>query len=78
MAATGWGTPMGIPFLCRYVLPGEEVRAAEKSKKKKVVWAKLLEVTSASKERTRGALPAFSDVRRMPLSAHRGWQSRFG
>ena len=34
-----------------YVLPGEEVRAAAKSKRKKVVWAKLLEVTSASAQR---------------------------
>jgi 23S rRNA (uracil1939-C5)-methyltransferase len=41
------GNTVFVPF----VLPGEAVRAAEKSKKKKVVWAKLLEVTSASKER---------------------------
>jgi 23S rRNA (uracil1939-C5)-methyltransferase len=34
-----------------YVLPGEEVRAAVKSKKKKLIWAELLEVTSAAKDR---------------------------
>jgi 23S rRNA (uracil1939-C5)-methyltransferase len=34
-----------------YVLPGEEVRAEAKSKKKKLIWAELLEVTSAAKER---------------------------
>jgi 23S rRNA (uracil1939-C5)-methyltransferase len=34
-----------------YVLPGEEVRATAKSKKKKLVWAELQEVTSAAKER---------------------------
>jgi 23S rRNA (uracil1939-C5)-methyltransferase len=34
-----------------YVLPGEEVRATAKSKKKKLIWAELLEVTSAAKER---------------------------
>jgi 23S rRNA (uracil1939-C5)-methyltransferase len=34
-----------------YVLPGEEVRAAAKSKKKKLIWAELLEVTAAAKER---------------------------
>ncbi len=34
-----------------YVLPGEEVRAAAKSKKKKLIWAELLEVTSPAKER---------------------------
>src|SRR5580693_1669849 len=42
------GNTVFVPF----VLPGEEVRATEKSKKKQVVWAKLLEVTSPSKERT--------------------------
>lgn len=42
-----------------YVLPGEEVRAAEKSRKKKVIWAKLEEVTSASKERIAAPCPHF-------------------
>jgi 23S rRNA (uracil1939-C5)-methyltransferase len=42
-----------------YVLPGEEVRASEKSKKKKLVWAQLLEVTSASKERVKARCPHF-------------------
>jgi 23S rRNA (uracil1939-C5)-methyltransferase len=48
----GLGHADGNTIFVPYVLPGEEVRAAEKSKKKKVVWAKLLEVTSASAERT--------------------------
>lgn len=34
-----------------YVLPGEEVRAATKSKKKKLIWTELLEVISPAKER---------------------------
>src|SRR5947208_10435561 len=34
-----------------YVLPGEEVRANATSKKKKLIWAELLEVTSPAKER---------------------------
>jgi len=34
-----------------YVLPGEEVRANAKSKKKKLIWAELLEVTSSAEER---------------------------
>jgi 23S rRNA (uracil1939-C5)-methyltransferase len=34
-----------------YVLPGEEVRAATKSKRKKLIWAELLEVTTPAKER---------------------------
>jgi 23S rRNA (uracil1939-C5)-methyltransferase len=34
-----------------YVLPGEEVRAATKSKRKKLIWADLLEITSPAKER---------------------------
>lgn len=35
----------GNTIFVPYVLPGEEVRAAQKSQKKKVIWAKLLEVT---------------------------------
>src|SRR5712691_3847783 len=42
-----------------YVLPGEEVRAAAKSKRKKLVWAQLLEVTSASAQRERARCPHF-------------------
>ena len=34
-----------------YVLPGEEVRANAKSKKKKLIWANLLEVTTPAKQR---------------------------
>ncbi len=41
-----------------YVLPGEQVRATAKSKRKKLVWAKLLEVTSASAQRE-GATSTF-------------------
>jgi len=42
-----------------YVLPGEEVRAEERAKKKKLIWAKLLEVSSASKERVKAPCPQF-------------------
>ena len=42
-----------------YVLPGEEVRAAAKSKKKTLVWAQLLEVTSSAKERIKPKCPHF-------------------
>ena len=42
-----------------YVLPGEEVRAAVKSKKKKLVWAELLEVTSAAKDRVKAKCTHF-------------------
>ncbi len=55
----GLGHADGNTVFVPYVLPGEEVRAAEKSKKKKVVWAKLLEVTSASKERIKAPCPHF-------------------
>ncbi len=41
------GNTVFVPF----VLPGEEVRAAAKSKKKKLIWAELLEVTSAARDR---------------------------
>ena len=49
----------GNTVFVSYVLPGESVRAAEKSKKKKVIWANLLEVTSASKERIKAPCPHF-------------------
>ena len=42
-----------------YVLPGEEARAAVKSKKKKLIWAQLLEVTSPSNERVKARCPHF-------------------
>jgi 23S rRNA (uracil1939-C5)-methyltransferase len=42
-----------------YVLPGEKVRAAAKSKRKKLVWAQLLEVTSASAQREGARCPHF-------------------
>jgi 23S rRNA (uracil1939-C5)-methyltransferase len=42
-----------------YVLPGEGVRAATKTKKKKLIWTKLLEVTSPSAERIAPACPHF-------------------
>jgi 23S rRNA (uracil1939-C5)-methyltransferase len=42
-----------------YVLPGEEVRAAAKSKRKKLVWANLLEVTSPSAQREGARCPHF-------------------
>jgi 23S rRNA (uracil1939-C5)-methyltransferase len=41
------GNTIFVPF----VLPGEEVRANAKSRKKKLIWAELLEVTSRAKER---------------------------
>src|SRR5438477_9596029 len=42
-----------------YVLPGEEVRAATKTKQKKLLWADLLEVTSPAKERNKPRCPHF-------------------
>src|SRR6266436_6531806 len=42
-----------------YVLPGEEVRATAKSKKKKLIWAQLVEVTSASEQRGKAQCPHF-------------------
>jgi 23S rRNA (uracil1939-C5)-methyltransferase len=41
------GNTVFVPF----VLPGEEVRANAKSRKKKLIWAELLEVTAPAKER---------------------------
>jgi 23S rRNA (uracil1939-C5)-methyltransferase len=42
-----------------YVLPGEEVRAATKTKKKKLIWAELLEVASPSQDRQKARCPHF-------------------
>jgi 23S rRNA (uracil1939-C5)-methyltransferase len=42
-----------------YVLPGEGVRAATKTKKKKLIWTKLLEVTAPSAERIAAKCPHF-------------------
>jgi 23S rRNA (uracil1939-C5)-methyltransferase len=42
-----------------YVLPGEEVRAGAKTKKKKLIWAELLEVATPSKERVTAKCPHF-------------------
>jgi 23S rRNA (uracil1939-C5)-methyltransferase len=42
-----------------YVLPGEEVRATAKTKKKKLIWAELLEVSSPAKERGRAKCAHF-------------------
>jgi 23S rRNA (uracil1939-C5)-methyltransferase len=42
-----------------YVLPGEEVRANAKSRKKKLVWAELVEVITPAKERGKAKCPHF-------------------
>jgi 23S rRNA (uracil1939-C5)-methyltransferase len=42
-----------------YVLPGEEVRAAVTTQKKKLIWTKLLEVTSPSQARQKPQCPHF-------------------
>lgn len=49
------GNTVFVPF----VLPGENVRAAVKSTKKKLIWADLMEVTSASKEREKARCAHF-------------------
>jgi 23S rRNA (uracil1939-C5)-methyltransferase len=49
----------GNTIFVPYVLPGEQVRAAAKSRKKKLIWAELLEVTSPAKERGKARCPHF-------------------
>jgi 23S rRNA (uracil1939-C5)-methyltransferase len=49
----------GNTIFVPYVLPGEAVRASTKSKKKKLIWANLLEVTSPAKQRERPRCPHF-------------------
>jgi 23S rRNA (uracil1939-C5)-methyltransferase len=49
----------GSTVFVPYVLPGEQVRAEVRSKKKKLIWAKTLEVTSASGDRVKAQCPHF-------------------
>ena len=63
---------METPFLFLLYLAGEAVRANAKSKKKKLIWTELLEVTSPAKERGESEVRAFSEMRRLPLPAHSG------
>ncbi len=49
----------GNTIFVPYVLPGENVRAATKSKKKKLIWANLLEVTSPAQQREQPRCPHF-------------------
>src|SRR3977135_2534133 len=49
------GNTVFVPF----VLPGEEVRAVAKTKKKKLIWAKLLEIKTPSPLRIAGTCPHF-------------------
>ena len=49
------GNTVFVPF----VLPGEQVRASVRSRKKKLVWTDLLEVTTPAKERTAPQCPHF-------------------
>jgi 23S rRNA (uracil1939-C5)-methyltransferase len=55
----GLGHTDGNTVFVPYVLPGEQVRASTKAKKKKVIWAELLEITAASKERQTPRCPHF-------------------
>ena len=55
----GLGHTDGNTVFVPYVLPGEQVRASTKAKKKKVIWADLLEITEASKQRQMPPCPHF-------------------
>src|SRR5215813_4627848 len=49
----------GNTVFVAYVLPGEQVRAAVKSRKKKLTWAKPVEVTSPAAHRVKAPCPHF-------------------
>jgi len=51
-----------------YVLPGEEVRANAKSKKKKLIWAELLEVTSPRKSAKKQSALIFRNAEAATIS----------
>jgi 23S rRNA (uracil1939-C5)-methyltransferase len=55
----GLGHSDGNTIFVPYVLPGEQVRASAKAKKKKVIWANLLEVTEAATSRQTARCPHF-------------------
>src|SRR5258707_6004663 len=55
----GWAHADGNTIFVPYVLHGEEVRANAKSRKKKLIWRELVEVTTPAKERGRAKCPHF-------------------
>ena len=55
----GLGHAEGSTVFVPYVLPGEQVRASTKTRKKKVVWADLLEITTAASVRQAAKCPHF-------------------
>ena len=55
----GLGHAEGNTVFAPFVLPGELVRAEVKTRKKKTVWAKVVEVQEASKSRVNAACPHF-------------------
>ena len=55
----GLGHADGNTVFVPYVLPGEQVRASAKTRKKKVVWADLVEVTTAARGRQSPKCPHF-------------------
>jgi 23S rRNA (uracil1939-C5)-methyltransferase len=50
------GNTVFVPF----VLPGEDLRAAVKTRKKKTLWAEPLEITAPSRERIKAQCPHFT------------------
>ncbi len=62
-----------------YVLPGEEVRANAKSKKKKLIWTELLEVISRGSAASRGKARSWSMQRnRMAIATARNGRCEAG
>jgi len=55
----GLGHAEGNTVFAPFVLPGEVVRAEVKTRKRKTVWAKVVEVQEASKSRVNAACPHF-------------------
>ena len=55
----GLGHADGNTVFAPYVLPSEEIRAEITSRKKKLVWAKPLEILKPSADRTKPVCPHF-------------------
>src|SRR5258708_23935084 len=56
----GLGHADGNTVFAPYVLPGEEIRAEITSRKKKLIWAKPLEILKANPARVKPVCPHFA------------------
>jgi len=66
-----WRTLMEIPFSCRMFCLAKRCGQLRKSKKKKLIWAELLEITSPAKERGKAKCAHFRNAAAATTSTFR-------